>query len=105
MAAMSEDCEGDDVNVTIPIDPSCYVRLVTYRGCLPALVIGDSTGELILSTGPRWQDATLAKEFALHLISAAIGLAGACNRRLIPQHFVWPEQDPESERSNGNSNH
>ena len=85
----------DDERVTVEVTQQCYSRSVIYRGRLPALVIGDGTDELILVAGPKFQDASIAKEFAIALAHNALTFAGACNRRM--QDFqIWPNDDPET---------
>jgi hypothetical protein len=53
----------DDERITVEVTQECYSRSVIYRGRLPALIIGDGTDEVLLLAGPKFQDASIAKEF------------------------------------------
>lgn len=86
----------DDERITVEVTRQCSSRSVIYRGRLLALIIGDGTDELVLLAGPKFQDASIAKEFAIALAHNALTFAGACNRRM--QDFrSWPGDDPETE--------
>jgi hypothetical protein len=86
----------DDERFTVEVTQQCYTRSVIYRGRLPALIISDGVDEFVLLAGPKFQDASIAKEFAIALAHNALTFAGACNRRM--QDFqIWPGDDPETE--------
>lgn len=85
----------DDERITVEVTQQSYSRSVIYRGQLPALIIGDGTDEIVLLAGPKFQDASIAKEFAIALAHNALTFAGACNRRM--QDFqIWTSDDPEA---------
>ncbi|MFF0147483.1 hypothetical protein [Amycolatopsis sulphurea] len=86
----------DDERITVEVTQESSSRSVIYRGQLPALIIGDGTDEVVLLAGPKFQDASLAKEFAIALAHNALTFSGAGNRRM--QDFqIWPGDDPETE--------
>ncbi|WP_216211686.1 hypothetical protein [Amycolatopsis aidingensis] len=94
---MSDDSDSaGDGRIVVAINPLCHTRPVPlYHGRLPGLIIGDGTDEVVLTIGPRLQDASVGKEFAIALASHALAFAGFCNRRLADRPF-WPADDPES---------
>ncbi|GAA5169349.1 hypothetical protein [Amycolatopsis dongchuanensis] len=86
----------DDERTTVEVTQQCYSLSVIYRGRLPALIISNGTDELVLLAGPKFQDASIAKEFAIALAHNALTFAGSCNRR-IQDFQIWSGDDPETE--------
>lgn len=86
----------DDERITVEVTPQCYSRSVIYRGQLPVLIIGDGADKVVLLVGPKFQDASSAKEFAVALAHNALTFAGVCNGRMR-DFRIWPGNDPEAE--------
>lgn len=87
---------GTRARMTVELPATASARALLHGGGQPGLLISTGRDELVLLAGPRWQDAGAGKEFALHLISAAVGFADMCNHRLRA-HSAWPADDPETE--------
>ncbi|MFC4085276.1 hypothetical protein [Amycolatopsis samaneae] len=82
--------------MAIPVTSYLKIRSGLYQGTLPAIIINDSTDELVFFAGPRWQDAAFGKEFSLHFMSAGLGFAALCGTRLSSaQNIRWPEDEGE----------
>lgn len=81
--------------MTVDVTRELTVRAGLYRGRTPAIMFSDGTDEWVMVSGPRAQNAYLAKEFAFHLIGAAVRFAGLCNEQ-INRHAAWPEDHPEN---------
>jgi hypothetical protein len=90
----AERSDDDGQRIAVEISQQCHSGALLYRGQLPGLVLNDGVAEVIWFTGPKFQNAWIAKEFAIGLAANALAFAGACNRRLV-DFRPWSPDDPE----------
>lgn len=87
--------KGEAISEVVKVTAAFTIRSGLYQGRLPAIFLNDGTDELVLIAGPKLQDATIAKEFAWHVVGAAVGFAGLVTNRLSASRIGWPADSPE----------